>query len=127
MKERTMGYDKRRVYDVEVEIAPEPVHPLDEMVTAVKRLMESDRAYTAALWYAYGRLYYETSPLPTPGDEVPEADVPSEEDAAMGFAVQFQRMMSDFHDGTRRDVVRMVDAWDHYERSAGGTIEAIGE
>lgn len=118
-----MGYDKRTVYDVEVEIAPEPVHPLDEIVAGVKALMESDRAYTAALWYAYGRLHYETSPLPEPGDEVPEAQVPRDEDAALGFAVQYQRMAAAFHAGERRDMVRMETAWDSYGRSGGGTIE----
>jgi hypothetical protein len=67
------------------------------------------------------------SPLPEPDEDMPEAQVPKEEDAAAGFAVQFQRMMLDFHDGSRRDVVKMVAAWDNYVASAGGTIESIGD
>lgn len=118
-----MGYDKTQVYDVETEVAPEPVTPLDEVVGTVKRLMESDRAYTAALWYAYGRLYCEVSPLADPPDDVPESQAPSDEDAAIGFALQFQQMMLAFHDGTRRTVVKMEAAWDNYTASAGGTIE----
>lgn len=110
-----MGYDKDQVFDVEEHTEATSVDPvIDTMI----RLMDADRWFAKAQWYAMGRMYCEPAVLKTASGE------PDEAGTAAGFGYAYQRMMIQFRDRERTEAVPLHHAWANYVASVGGTVDA---
>lgn len=110
-------YDKTQAYDQTKDA--EPTSALEDMTTYLSGVLDSDRWYTKALWYAYGRLYCEPAVLTNAAGEV------DDEATAVGFALAYQRMMLAWHTRQRTLTVDVADAWTNYTATAGGSIEHV--
>lgn len=111
----TSTYDKDQVFDIAKYV--EANSPLDEVVQMFMRVMDRDRWFAKAQWYAMGRMHYEAAPLE---DSDGRDDEPG---SAAGFAYLYRQMMEDFTDRRRPEALPLHTAWANYTGSLGGTIE----
>lgn len=110
-----MGYDKDQVFDLET--VTEAERPIDQIAGQITAMMQRDGWFMKAQGYALGRMHYEAAPLE-------DADGRDDETgSAAGFALAYQRMMSDFTERRRPAVLDIDVAWANYAGSLGGTIE----